>query len=65
MNEAKLREKLARIEARSPVPTTDGECIAAADARKRIQLRLQVAQQHDAPVEVRPARIPFSTGAAA
>ena len=53
MDEAKLREKLARIEALFAGATTDGERIAAAEARKRIQLRLQVAEQHDAPVEYR------------
>jgi tRNA nucleotidyltransferase (CCA-adding enzyme) len=53
MDEAKLREKLARIEALFAGATTDGERIAAAEARKRIQLRLQSAEQHDAPIECR------------
>jgi hypothetical protein len=53
MDEAKLREKLAKIEALFAGATTDGERIAAAEARKRIQLRLQSAALNDAPVEYR------------
>jgi hypothetical protein len=53
MDEAKLREKLARIEALFAGATTDGERIAAAEARKRIQLRLQSAEQCEAPIEYR------------
>jgi hypothetical protein len=53
MDEAKLREKLARIEALFAGATTDGERIAAAEARKRIQLRLQTAEQNDPPIEYR------------
>jgi hypothetical protein len=47
MDEAKLREKLARIEALFAGATTDGERVAAAEARKRIQLRLQKAEQRE------------------
>ena len=47
IEEAKLREKLARIESLFAGATTAGERIAAAEARKRIQLRLQSAEQHD------------------
>jgi tRNA nucleotidyltransferase (CCA-adding enzyme) len=53
MDEAKLREKLAKIEALFAGATTDGERIAAAEARKRIQLRLQSAALNDAPIEYR------------
>jgi hypothetical protein len=53
MDEAKLREKLAKIEALFAGATTDGERIAAAEARKRIQLRLQSAEQREAPIEFR------------
>lgn len=53
MDEAKLREKLARIEALFAGATTDGERVAAAEARRRIQLRLQALEQNDPPVEYR------------
>jgi hypothetical protein len=53
MDEAKLREKLARIEALFAGATTEGERIAAAEARRRIQLRLQSVEQVDPPVEYR------------
>jgi len=53
MEEAKLREKLARIEALFAGATTDGERIAAAEAKKRIQLRLHSAEQREAPIEYR------------
>ena len=53
MEEAKLREKLARIEALFAGATTDGERVAAAEARRRIQLRLQAVEQNDPPVEFR------------
>jgi hypothetical protein len=53
MEEAKLREKLARIEALFAGATTDGERVAAAEARRRIQLRLQAVEQNDSPVEFR------------
>ena len=53
MEEAKLREKLARIEALFAGATTEGEKVAAAEARRRIQLRLQTVQQSDPPIEYR------------
>jgi hypothetical protein len=53
MEEAKLREKLARIEALFAGATTEGERVAAAEARRRIQLRLQAVEQRDPPVEHR------------
>jgi hypothetical protein len=53
MDEAKLREKLARIEALFAGATTEGEKVAAAEARRRIQLRLQAVQQSDPPIEYR------------
>ena len=53
MDEAKLREKLARIEALFAGATTDGERVAAAEARKRIQLRLQTAEQREDAVVYR------------
>lgn len=53
MEEAKLREKLARIEALFSGATTDGERVAAAEARRRIQLRLQTIEQKDPPIEYR------------
>jgi hypothetical protein len=53
MEEAKLREKLARIEALFAGATTEGERVAAAEARRRIQLRLQSVEQRDPPVEHR------------
>jgi len=53
MDEAKLREKLGRIEALFAGATTEGERIAAAEARRRIQLRLQDVERLDPPVEVR------------
>lgn len=53
MDEARLREKLAHIEALFSGATTDGERVAAAEARRRIQLRLQAVEQQDPPVEYR------------
>jgi hypothetical protein len=53
MEEAKLREKLARIEALFAGATTEGERVAAAEPRRRIQLRLQAVEQRDPPVEHR------------
>jgi hypothetical protein len=53
MEEAKLREKLARIEALFAGATTEGEKVAAAEARRRIQLRLQAIVERDPPVEYR------------
>jgi hypothetical protein len=53
MDEAKLREKLALIEALFAGATTDGERVAAAEARRRIQHRLQGVERLDPPVEYR------------
>ncbi len=53
MDEAKLREKLARIEALFAGATTDGERVAAAEARTRIQLRLKALEESDPPIEYR------------
>lgn len=51
MDEARLLEKLRAIEALFAGATTDGERVAAAEARKRIQLRLKVIEEADPPVE--------------
>lgn len=53
MDEAKLREKLSRIEALFAGATTPGERVAAGEARRRIQLRLQSVERLDPPVEYR------------
>jgi hypothetical protein len=53
MDEAKLREKLSRIEALFAGATTEGERIAAGEARRRIQLRLQNVERVDPPLEYR------------
>jgi hypothetical protein len=53
MDEAKLREKLSRIEALFAGATTPGERVAAGEARRRIQLRLESVVQQDPPVEYR------------
>jgi hypothetical protein len=53
MDEAKLREKLSRIEALFAGATTDGERVAAGEARRRIQQRLQSVERLDPPVEFR------------
>ena len=53
MDEAKLREKLSRIEALFAGATTEGERMAAAEARRRIQARLETAEQQAPPVEYR------------
>jgi hypothetical protein len=53
MEEAKLREKLSRIEALFAGATTEGEKMAAAEAKKRIQLRLQAVEASDPPIEYR------------
>jgi hypothetical protein len=53
MDEAKLREKLARIEALFSGATTEGERVAAAEARKRIQLRLQTVEKREPAIEYR------------
>lgn len=53
MDEAKLIEKLARIEALFAGATTDGERDAAAAARARILERLRAAENADPPAEYR------------
>ena len=53
MDEAKLREKLSRIEALFAGATTEGERIAAGEARRRIQQRLASVERLDPPVEFR------------
>ena len=53
MDEGKLVEKLRRIEALFAGATTEGERIAAAEARSRIQSRLKEVEQADPPVEFR------------
>ena len=53
MDEAKLLEKLRLIEALFAGATTEGERIAAGEARKRIQLRLELLEKEDPPVEFR------------
>ena len=53
MDEARLREKLSRIEALFAGATTEGERVAAAEARRRIQERLKGVEQVDPPVEYR------------
>jgi hypothetical protein len=51
MDEAKLRDKLGKIEALFAGATTDGERVAAAEARRRIQLRLASVEKTDPPIE--------------
>ena len=53
MDEASLLEKLRRIEALFAGATTEGEKIAAAEARRRIQGRLELLEKEDPPVEYR------------
>ena len=53
MDEAKLLDTLRRIEALFAGATTAGERIAAAEARRRIQLRLALLEKEDPPVEYR------------
>ena len=53
MDEAKLIEKLRLIEALFAGATTDGERVAAAEARARIQKRLGEVERADPPVEYR------------
>ena len=50
-DEAKLIEKLRRIEALFARPGTEGERVAAANARERIRARLQEIETTDKPVE--------------
>lgn len=51
MDEARLLEKLRLIEALFAGATTEGERMAAAEARKRIRARLDAEQDADPPVE--------------
>ncbi len=51
MDEERLREKLARIEALFAGAATDGERIAAAGARERVLERLKAAEAASPPVE--------------
>jgi hypothetical protein len=53
MDEAKLREKLSHIEALFAGATTEGERVAAGEARRRIQQRLQSVERLDPAVEYR------------
>lgn len=52
-DEASLIEKLRRIEALHAGATTDGERIAAAEAKRRIQARLTELQANDPAIEFR------------
>jgi hypothetical protein len=51
MDEARLLEKLRAIEALFAGATSDGERVAADEARKRIQLRLKAIEEADPPIE--------------
>jgi hypothetical protein len=53
MDEAKLREKLQKIEALFAGATTEGERGAAAEARRRVQQRLASVERLDPPIEYR------------
>jgi hypothetical protein len=53
MDEAKLVEKLRLIEALFAGATTDGERVAAGEAKRRIQERLKLQEEADPPVEYR------------
>jgi tRNA nucleotidyltransferase (CCA-adding enzyme) len=53
MDESQLRDKLARIEALFAGAATDGERVAAAEARVRILARLHAAEEASPPVEYR------------
>lgn len=50
-DEARLLDKLRAIEALFAGATTDGERVAAAEARARIQLRLEQIAAADPPIE--------------
>lgn len=50
-DEARLLEKLRAIEGLFAGASTDGERVAAAEARTRIQLRLKEAEAADPPME--------------
>jgi hypothetical protein len=51
VDESRLLDKLRAIEALFAGATTDGERVAADEARKRIQLRLKAIEEADPPVE--------------
>ena len=51
VDETRLLEKLRAIEALFAGATTAGERVAAAEAKKRIQLRLKAIEESDPPVE--------------
>jgi hypothetical protein len=51
MDESRLREKLAHIEALFAGAATDGERVAAAEARERILQRLRAAERESPPIE--------------
>ncbi len=51
MDEASLKEKLARIEALFGGATTDGERQAAANARERVRARLEALEKESPPIE--------------
>lgn len=53
MDEQRLIEKLRRVEALFAGATTEGERLAADEARKRIVERLRQLEQHDPPMEYR------------
>lgn len=53
LDEPRLLEKLRAIEALFAGATTAGERVAAAEAKKRIQLRLEALSLADPPVEYR------------
>ena len=53
MDESKLRERLSLIEALFAGATTEGERIAAGEARRRIQARLEGVERAEPPVEYR------------
>ncbi len=52
-DESRLMEKLARIEALFAGASTDGERVAAGEARERIRRRLADAVVQDPPIEVK------------
>jgi len=51
--EARLAEKLRRIEALFAGATTDGERVAAEEAAKRVRAKLEEAKKLDPPIEFR------------
>ena len=51
MDEASLKERLARIEALFEGATTEGERHAAANARERVRARLEALNKESPPVE--------------